>query len=239
MTATYAITRDEAIKAAGQLCLAYGQGEAPTSQDITDSLPFLQSLLKFWSDTEGYNAWLYKSFNFPSVAAKVSYTIGTGGDVTSVDRPVKIPQAWTQDAGGNKQPLIMVSRQDFEKLTPPNAPGPANTAHYSRELGLGVFYPWPVPSDTSLTFYCLAQRPIVDLAASGTATFDIEQSWYLPFIWGFAEQLMGLFGTEEQQCRRIEKNAAKYLERASSATEEDADIRFTPSMRGGGMRGRG
>lgn len=238
MTATYQITRDEVLKAAWQTCQVLGEGEALSSTQITDSLPFLQSLLKMWN-MEGYNAWLYATINWPSQAAKASYTIGTAGspDINQ-DRPVRMPSAWTQDASGNKTPLNPFTQQEFSLLTPPTAPGPPNSYLYDRQLSLGVFKPWPVPSDTSLTFYALVQRPISDLAASGSATFDIEQEWFIPLIWCLAEQLMGIAGTEEQQCRRIEKNAEKFLEKATNFTQEDGSVYFQPNPQGG-MSGRG
>jgi hypothetical protein len=220
-----------------QTCLALGQGQTPSSQDTTDFTVYLQAMLKFWN-TEGHKGWLYQTINFAAIAARsTGYSIGAGGDYNG-DRPVDVPQAYTRDVSGNDTPLTPLTKQQFEMLTPKATPGPPNSFFYDPQLSLGKFYPWPILADTSLTFYLVTQRPIADLAAPGSSTFDIPQEWYLPLTWGLAEQIMAACGTEENQCRRIEKNAAKYLEIASGFSDEMGSMFLQPNAQGGSRRGR-
>lgn len=237
MPATYQITRDDLFTVALQHCQVLGQGETIGANDITDVTRHAQLLLKYFN-TKGWNTWLTKTISFTAITARSSgYAIGTaaGADVAQ-DRPVQIAQAYTRDANGYDTPLTPLTRQEWELLTPKTSVGPPNSFYYDRGVtpaGNGLFYPWPILADTSLTFYCVEQRPILDLVASSTATFDVEQEVQMCLGWCLAEQIMGMCETEESQCRRIEKNAAKYLAECFDFTEEQGSIYLQPNPQGG------
>lgn len=238
-TSTFSVTRDDVNSAALRLCGALAQGQTATTEDLSNCTLALNVMLKFWI-TQGYKAWLYRTITFAAVAGKASYTIGPAGADVTTDRPVRIPQGYTIDANNNKLPIIIVPRQQFELLTPSTQPGPTNTGYYDPQLGAGVFYPWPIPTDTSRSFVLLEQRPINDISASsGTDTFDIPQEWYMAIKWGLAEQIMLEYGTPEGTMRRIEQKAAIYLTQASDWNEEDASVFFQIDPQGGFQRGRG
>lgn len=230
--ALFQITRDQVITGAMQLTGELAKLETPDAQSIIDYTIFLQAMLKFW-DVNGYKTWLYQTVQFNCVANKSSYTIGSGGDVGTIDRPTRIPQAFTMDSSGNKNPLIKYSKQQFENLTPNNQPGPANAYFYDLQLLLGVFKPWPVPTDTSRTYNIVLARPIADIAASGTATFDIPQEGFLALIWGLAEQIGPINGCEEKALTRIERKAPIYLDAFMDFSEEDDSVLFQPNPQGG------
>lgn len=239
MPATYAITRDEAIKAAMQLCQALGQGESPTAQDITDALPFIQSLLKHW-DLQGFNTWVVQTISFPLVAAKQSYTIGDGGGTdVAQPRPFQIAQCYTRDVTGNDIPQVRLTRQQYEILTPKTLPGNPNSFYYDRQLTAGVFYPWPVANGSiALTQFCVCQMPIQDLANNGTATFNIDQEWYLPLILNIAKVTKLLWGTPADIANAIDRDADNYLTAATAGAEEQGSVFFQPSARMGHRYGR-
>lgn len=239
MTATFTLSRDQAITGAMQLCGALDEGGTPSAQQIIDFGIFLNALLKLW-EVDGYKGWCYQTLSFPAVAAKISYTIGEAASDVTNPRPVRMPAAWIQDTQGNKVPLLVKTRQGFDLMTPGNAPGPANCFYYDPQLTKGIFFPWQVPTVTEVangcTFYCTIQRPISDITTGGQV-FDVDQVLYLAVIWGLAEQIMLIVGTEENIMRRIEKNAPVYKEAAMAFLEEDGDVTFTPDFSGGG-RGR-
>lgn len=238
MTATFSLTSDQAITGAMQLCQALGQGESPTAQDKVDCLVFLQAMLKYWN-TEGYKNWLYTTISFASVAAKPFYTIGEAGADVTARRPVKIPMGYMRDSASNDQPLTLLTRQQFEVLTPKNVAGLPNSFYYDPQLVKGVLYPWPIPSNTLQTFYFLTQRPIEDLGVGGSATFDVEQEWYLAIIWGLADQIALLMGTSKDVRDEITRKAPDYLAKAADFSEEDGSVFFQPDPRGGFAYARG
>lgn len=227
MSATYSVTRDQVIKAAMQVCQALGQGEGPTSTDLTDATLYLNIMLKHW-DTLGYKNWLYQTITFPCVANQTSYTIGeTGGPNVLNARPVRVPQAYTLDSNNIKIQMNPLSKQMFEMLTPLNQQGPANSYFYDPQLIKGIFYPWPVPTDTSRTWYLVCQRPISDIVNGGD-TFDVPQEWYIALVWGLADLAKLVWGTPTDVMDRIEKQAANFLNMAADFSEEDASLQFMP-----------
>lgn len=235
MSATLSITRDEVIKAAMQVCQALAKGQSPDATDLADFSVFLNAMLKLWN-TQGYKAWLWQTLIIPCVANKVSYTIGEAAADFTAPKPLRVLQAYTTDANGNKTPLQFMERANWESLTPKNAPGVCNSFYYDPMVdgpgGLathkGTFYPWLVPTDTSQTFNLVVMRPIEDIL-TGAGTFDIPSEAYLALIWGLAEQIGSLCGTSDGQLRRIEGKAAEYRDTALNFWEEDGSVFFQPS----------
>lgn len=239
MSATFNLTRDTVIKMALQTCGALSRGQTPNSDDITDCSNFLGAMLKYWSVEKGFNAWSYATLSWPTVVGKLSYTIGeAGADITSV-RPLKIAQAWTvATSGGSIQPLVSMTRQEFNLLSPRNSPGPTTSYYYDAQLTRGIFNVWSVPTDTTRSFSATIVRPIDDITTGGS-NFDVPQEGLLALVWGLAELVMPMYGTEEMTQRRIETNAPKFLASYMDFNQEDGSIYFQPSFQLGMKGGKG
>lgn len=235
VNATFSISSNQCITGALQQLGVLAKGEVADSNDLADCLVFLQAMLKFW-DTQGKKAWLYQTIQFSCVPNKASYVIGNGGDL-AYDRPIAITQAYSIDGNQNKQPLIQLSKQQFEMLTPSNAPGPAVNFFYDAVLPAGVFYMWQVPTDNSRAYGIVVQRPIADLLNSGAATFDVPQEGYLALIFGLAALVGRMYGVEEKTLATVRTDAATFLEVFTSFAEEEASITFQPSTQGRYGRG--
>lgn len=227
MTATFSVTRDDVITKALQLCEALGAGEAASTNDLTDCSMMLQAMLKYWN-TKGYQAWCYQLLTFPCVIAQASYTIGESGANVNNPRPIRVAQAWTQDANQLVQPLSPMSRQQYFNLSPRNAPGPANSYYYDPQIPNGVFYAWTLPVDASRSYYLSIQRPINDIS-SGSATFDVPQEGFLALMWGLAEEVKTMYGTSRDTQAVIAAKAAEYIEVFSDFAQEDGNTYFMPS----------
>lgn len=232
MSATFNLTRDQVIKMSLQVCGKLGSTQSPSSTDITDCSLFLGALLKFWSTQKGFDAWCYQTINWACVANKISYTIGeAGADVINV-RPLKIAQGWTvATSGGDIQPLVPSTREQFNRLSPRTSEGPTTTYYYDPQLTRGIYHVWPVPTDTTRSFYASIVRPINDILLAGD-NFDLPQEGLLAVVWGLAELIMPMYGVEEMTQRRIEKNAPIFLEAFTSFNEEDGSVFFQPSSQG-------
>lgn len=233
MSATFKITKIQVITGALQLCQVLAEGETPSPQKSTDCTVFLQAMLKSW-DKKGWQAHLYQTINWTSIAAHNPYTIGEGGgvDVTNV-RPTRVPQAYTRSTSGNDVPLMLLTRQQWERLTPKSSSGPPNSFYYDAQLDTGLFYAWPVNPDTSLTFFALIERPISDIAAADASTFDIPQEGYLALIWGLADQIKLIMGCPVDVRREIAATAPAMIDTYISEEEEDGSVYFQPSPQGG------
>lgn len=238
MSATFTITANQVINGALQQLGVLAKGESADATDLADCLIYLQSMLKFWN-TQGKKAWLYQTIQFSCVPNKASYSIGNGADL-AFDRPIAITQAYTIDGFTNKQPVTLLSKQQFEMLTPAVTSGPCVNMFYDASITVGRIYVWQIPSDDTRAYGIVVQRPIADLANSGAATFDILQEGYLALIFGLAQLLGGPYGAEEKTINRVTQAAIVYLEAFSGFAEEDASLTFQPSAQfgntGGGYR---
>lgn len=234
MPAVYSLTRDVMITATLQQCGALAKGDAPDATDISDCLVYLQSMLKYW-DTQGKKAYCYLTADIPCIAAQASYTIGAGGNVATIDRPIAITYAYTINPTTlGKQPLRPLTKQEFEMLSPRSQPGPSNGYFYDAQINLGVFYPWPVPIDTSQNFTIVAQRPLADVVNNSVAVFDVPQEAYLALIFGLAELVGPIYGVEDKTQNKIDAKAARFLDSYMNFAEEDGSIYFQIDTQGGG-----
>lgn len=231
MTATFNLSRDQVIKMAMQVIGALSRGQSPDATDLSDCSLFLGAMIKQWSVEKGFNAWCYENISWPCVAAQPSYTIGESAANVTNERPLKIAQAWTVGVSGDIQPLTQQTREQFNRLSPRNAPGPTTCYYYDPQLIRGIFNIWPVPTDTSRSFTASIIRPIGDIVAGGD-TFDVPQEGLLALVWGLAELIMPVYGTEEMTQRRIEKNAPRFLEGYMDFNQEDGSIIFQPTYSG-------
>jgi len=123
-------------------------------------------------------------------------------------------------------------------LTPKTAAAPyPNNFYYDPQIGTtsvttGTIYIWPVTSASSLyTAYFSCERQIQDMTA-GTDNFDMPQEWYLPIVWGLAEQLGLRYTANLQKFQVIQQMAAKYLEETANFSREEAPVIFSPTSQG-------
>ena len=237
MTATFSVTSDDIVKGAMKICGALSPVESAVSQELVDGRFALNLMLKSWAQ-EGYKGWLYQTKTFPFVASKPSWTLAEAGADVTMARPERIAQAWWADltVPPNSTPMIQLTREQYNRLTPKLQIGTPNSWYYDPQLVAGVFYPWPLCLNTQGTFYISVQRPIDDLT-SGSSTFDIPQVAYLALQYGLAQQWGILaFRCDERTAGRIDKWAPIYIAKAMDYTEEDGSVYFQPNPQGGFFR---
>lgn len=232
--ATFSITRDQIIISALKTVGYLGKGEVPDADDLADCTLQLNILLKHWN-IKGYNNWLYRLLMFPLTAGAPSHNIGPGA-TWNTDRPQRIPQAFLRAPTGlqNDQPIMMVDRNAYMLFPNKTQVGQPNSAYYDPQLGVGVFYAWPVINLTGWQVGLNVQKPIFDISTSlGTDTFDVPQEWYAALDWNLAEMIKLKYGADRSVFPEIASKAASTLEAAADYTQEDAPITLQPYLQGG------
>lgn len=227
-TATFTVTRDDIIKAALRSLKVIAVGETPGTEDFTNCA-FAMNLLLKSLDAEGYLIWLYQTLSIPLSAAKTSYTIAeSGADITNY-RPVRIASGWLSDSSSpvNDVPMIPLSRQEFDQLTPKVNPGVPNSFYYDPQLPAGIYYPWPQPTTTTYTAKVLIQRPVQDITAA-TQNFDVSQEWFLPLRWMLADEVSAEYEVDLATQKMVSTRASFWREKMADFSREEASVQFQP-----------
>lgn len=234
---TYAfdVTRDQVIDAALRTLGVLSAGESPTTEDRTNCAFALNLILKNLP-IETWLLWCYVDIAIPLVTSTESYTIGPTGDVVGI-RPLRIAKAWMRDPNNNDIPMTQLARQDYDMLTPKNAPGIPVNYYYDPQLINGVLHTWPVINEAGYTMYISVQRTIQDVASTGAAsteTFDLPQEWFQPLRWMLADELSHEYVLNLQKVDMIHSRAEMWKEKMANYSREEEAVYFTPQFQGGG-----
>ena len=174
-----------------------------------------------------------------------TYKIGpSNGDGTfnNVARPLRIPQAWVQQTGNNfRIPVTLLSRDEFQKLTPNTQVGPYPVNFYydpqtvptstgTTLPNVGIIWTWPVCNQSGNTLYISSQRPIQDIDSTGstsTQNFDLPQEWYLPLVYLLAADIGFEYTVNLEKIRELRALAQMYIDEVVNFSREEASIYFT------------
>lgn len=232
-TATFTVSRDDVIKAALRSLKVIAIGETPATEDYTNCT-FALGMLLNTLNTDGYMRWLYQTVNVPLVASQASYTIAESGANVTAFRPVRIAHAFLRDSETppNDIDLNPLTRQEYDMLTPKTITGVPNCYFYDPQLTAGVFYVWPVPSDTTYSAYISIQRPVQDIVTS-TQTFDVEREWFLPLRWMLADEVGPEYEVDLATLKMISTRADYWRNRLADFSQEGGSVYFQPDTQGG------
>lgn len=229
-TALYTVSSTVIINRALQDVGALPQGQSANASDLTDCLTALNMIIKNLQ-TEGFQLWTYQTISFPLVAGQITYTIAESAANITNFRPLRLMQAWVRDQSSppNDRPLIVCPRYDYDLLTPKTTTGLAVNIYYDPQIGTGTFYVWPAPVDSSLTCFCLVQRPIQDQTL--TSDFDFPQEYYQPLRYLLGADVGPSYGCPERTQQRLDQKAEYYKNRIVDwQTAEEPSVTFMPNF---------
>src|SRR5215469_5372660 len=149
----YAITVNDICIAALKESGAFGVGQTPLADDITDAWARLQFMLQEWNRKRFLMYHLITKV-IPSTGA-MTYTIGAGGDIDTgpnTMRPDKLENGnflrQTQLAAPNQvdYPLeLLQSMEDYNRISLKSLVSFPGKIFYDPTHPLGTIYVWPVP----------------------------------------------------------------------------------------------
>lgn len=101
-------TTKDLIKQALRNIGVTASGEEPDGAEINDSLLIAQQMVDAWSlERLMVPAVVHESFAIDTVGAQATYTMGTGGDLSTA-RPIKVVDVRDRDSGGQESPVEIV-----------------------------------------------------------------------------------------------------------------------------------
>jgi len=216
----YSIIKD-AMEDAGIL----NEGDEPTSEQYAKYLRRFRDLIVFLQ-TQGLKLWLQSDQAITLVASQASYTMMSGGDV-SMTRPMRVLQGYYLDSSNNKRPLVVLSRDEYTRLSKTTDTGAINSFFVDKLKDRLTVSFWLVPDATAATgtAHVILQRQVAT-PISLTEDMDFPPEWITGLHWILADEI----STGQPQAIQ-DKCAAKAMAYRTLLEDwdvEDASTLFQP-----------
>lgn len=145
---------------------------------------------------------------------------------TRILRPLKVPDGrLLQFANMNETWMTVLSRQEYMDLPNKQSTGIPTQFFYSPQLVSGLFYVWPVPTNSNYAIRFTWYRPIFDFDSPAN-TMDFPQEWANALTWNLAKELAPSYGVSDSMWARITKMAEEKLDAVSRYDRESEPIQF-------------
>lgn len=222
---SYAIIRS-AMEDAGML----QDGDDPTSEQYAK---FLQKLSNFFNHLQvqpGLKLWLQSDQSVTLVSGQATYNLFLGGDVNMV-KPLRILQAYYLDTSNIRRPLVVLSRDEYTRLSQTTSTGAINSYFVDKQATKLAVSFWLTPDATAAlgTAHLILQRQVTNpIALTEDLEFPIE--WALALEWGLADLICT--GQPQAIMDRCAARALTYRDALESWDVEDASTSFQPDARG-------
>lgn len=211
------------IKMAMQDARKLGEGQEPTSDQYADNLVRLCDLINHFQ-TKGIKLWMQLDQSVTLVAGTATYTFGPSGS-TVMTKPLRVIDAYYQDASAVRRPLIALSRDELNRLSQLTTQG-AVTQYYvdKQQTQLSVTF-WQTPDTTAAlgTAHLVLQQQITNPTQIND-TLNFPQEWMLALRWMLADELASGMPKEVQD--RCKANALQYRDDLENWDVEDTSVRF-------------
>lgn len=204
-------------------------GESPSSEQIAWCIPLLNDLFN-GLQTQGLKLWLQEDVSIVLTEGVNLYSFGPAGTVT-MPRPPRFLEGYWQDQWGNRRPLIVLSRNEWDYLSTLIQQGPVNSYFVDKQQLVTNLYLWLTPDAWSAAngnVHMLTQVQVNNMISlTDQLNFPIE--WFLGLHWGLADMICT--GQPASIMQRCQAKAAQYLAALQDWDVEDASTTFQPDQR--------
>jgi hypothetical protein len=184
------------IRGALNLTNALGVDQTPTASEVSDCLEAFNDLIEIFNTS---SLAVYGSANqtFNTVAGQATYTMGTGGDWSTV-RPVQINDPAYTVINSTSYPVYSMTQAEYNAIPVKTQPQPfAYRYLYVNSFPLGLLTLWPVPSEVApITFSIDNQLTAISSAAT---SISFPPGYAMVFRYKLAIMLAPLFGRQMSQ----------------------------------------
>lgn len=142
--------------------------ETPSAADSNVAFTVLNAMLSSWNIKQLY-VYQFQDETHTLIAGTGSYTIGTGGDISTV-RPVRIQGAYVRDSDGEDTHLDVINKPDYDRINDKDLGGLPSVLFYDPAFPLGTVNLWKVP-DAASTLHIKTWKPF---SAFSTLATDID-----------------------------------------------------------------
>ena len=112
-----------------------------------------------------------------------------------IPRPDDIIEARRRRADGLDVPLIIVSRDKYEKFSDKTTTGTINSIYYDPQRTNGIVKIWPSCGDVQEYIPMTVRYPLEDIIAS-TDDFDFPPEWLETLAWNLASRIAPKYGKQ-------------------------------------------
>lgn len=228
----FSTTRDGLIYGALRLCGALGQGETPTTTQVTEASDALNMMVKAWN-ADGMALWAIKEYSLTLTASTQTYSIGLGQTI-NIPKPLKIIQAILHDTStGIDIPMRIVTRDEYLRLGNKTSTGQPIQIYYEPLRDYGILHVYPTADATSVSYKEIKftyMRPFEDFDSS-TDEPDFPQEWFEAVKYGLAVRLAGEYGISLDDRRQLMQEAILLKNEALGFGTEEGSLFFQPDFR--------
>lgn len=204
-------------------------GDSCNPEQIVAGMRRLTDLINY-EQTQGLKLWLNVDTAVVLTAGTGTYTFGPTGTVV-MTKPLRVIEAYYVDISNVRRPLIVLSWDDYIRLSQVNVNGQINSYFVDKEqTNLSVFF-WNPPDANAATgsAHLLFQVQVTNFT-NVTETMNFPMEWRMFLRWGLADQIA--VGQPMAIMEKCEKNMEYYRDKLESWDVEDASTSFAPDSRG-------
>ena len=202
------------------------EGDSVNPEQIVSGMRKLTDLINLWQ-TQGLKLWLNTDQSIDLVASQGTYVFApSGGDVT-VARPPRILAAWIVDTDSNRRPLVVLSWDDYIRLSNITDTGTINSYFVNKKATQTDVFFWQIPDSTEAanTAHVLMQSQVTGpISLTETMNFPIE--WRIALRWGLADEICT--GQPQAIMDRCSQRAGAYRTVLEDFDVEDTPTRLSP-----------
>lgn len=203
-------------------------GGTPSAAMMARGLDRVNDLINLWA-TQGLKLWLQEEVNLPLTAGKMTYSLGPGGDINMV-KPLAVLQAYYLTSTASRQPLTILSRDEWTRLSQTSVNGAINSFFPDKQLSFLYVNFYNIPDATAATGSVrLVLRTANSNFTLSTDTIGLPVEWYIALRWALADELATAQPKEVQD--RCSLRAGAYRTALEGFDVEDAPTFFTPDTR--------
>lgn len=207
------------------------EGQAPDSEQLVAGMRRLTDLINL-EQTQGLKLWLNVDTEITLVAGTGTYDLGPAdlGGTVDMTKPLRAIEAYYLDSTNIRRPLIVLSWDDYFRLSQVNQTGAINSYFVNKkQFVLSVFF-WLIPDATAATgtAHLLLQTQVTNFT-SVTETMNFPVEWRIFLVWALADELAT--GQPQAIMDRCQQRAERYREMLENWDVEDAPTRFAPDQR--------
>ncbi len=226
-TAETLYTRDDIIKRSLRIVGGLGQGETPSSAQVSEAAVALNNLVKYLN-TKGIMLWKREEITVTPVADQETYVIGPGLAVDQ-NRPLKVYSVDRYNpTTGLTIALMGLSESDYSSVSTSNTSSTPSQYWFEPLRTSGKLHLFPKPSASFVAAENIRvyyQAPITDFA-DASANPDIPLELYDLLVFGLADRLTFEYGVERFLRKEIRESFREQLEDALDFINEDDPIFF-------------
>ena len=238
MSSNFSITRDQIIVSALRKLGTVEPSDTSSTIDanlVTNGAQAFNLMLKQWM-TEGIKLWTVNEQSFPLQSGKTSYTFGPTLCDFTVDKPMRLIQAWYRNNTVTPvidTPLNIISKQEYNTFGSKFSTGVANSIYLNPGLTTSTVKLFLTPDLLTSTMYkvfMVTQRPIFDIMNPSDIP-DFPNEWMQALVWGLADQMALEFGLPVNHRQEVMMRAEKYKDQLLGWDVENEPTFFQPDSR--------